>query len=158
MALAAISAVQTEPVQAARPSLAGVWNVVEIKPPVKDSETALKPGPITIRQTPTTLAVDHTAFGRVNTLTFTIGGTKPDTNRQGAQTWSTSTRWEDAALVTTGTISQVTSAGYDEWKYTERRSLDARGHMIVEMKYVGQDGRVTASTLDLARQRPPGEV
>ena len=157
MASTAMAPVQTAPGQRARPSFAGVWDVVRITPAVKDSETALKPGPITIRQTPATLAIDHTAFGRVNTLTFTIDGSTPDTNKQGAQTWSTSTTWEGAALVTTGTISQVTSAGHAEWKFSETRSLDARGHMIVETKYIAQDGGVTASTLDLARQKSPKE-
>jgi hypothetical protein len=80
---------------------------------------ALPPTPFTIRQTPTSIAIDRTAFGQVTTMTFTIGADKDDTNRTGAQVWTTRTRWEGKSLVTTGSIVQHTTAGVDEWDITE---------------------------------------
>jgi len=113
----------------------------------------MRPGPRTIRQTATSLSIDHSFAGQTTTLTFSIGGEKDDTNRTGAQVWTTKTRWDGKALVTSGRIEQNTSAGFEEWTYAEIRTLDARGHMIVETKYTAADGKVTTGKQDWALQK-----
>ena len=132
------------------PSFAGVWELVNIIPPPKDAApNALKPEPVTIRHTATSFEiVDET-----RTMKFTIGGPKPDVNRTGAAVWTTTTRWEGAALVTTGTIAQTTTAGYQEWKFTETRTLDARGRMVVARKQVALDGSVWTGTVEWAKSK-----
>ena len=141
--------------QTARPDFAGVWMITNVpaQPAASAGVGALPPAPMTIRQTPTSLAIDRTAFGRVTTMTFTIGSDKDDTNRPGAQVWTTRTRWEGKALVTTGSIVQSTSAGVDEWDITETRTMDGRGHMIVERRSVDRNGKVTVSKQDYAPHR-----
>jgi hypothetical protein len=142
--------------QAARPDFAGIWMITNVPAQAAASSgvAALPPAPVTIRQTPTSLAIDRTAFGQVTTMTFTIDADKDDTNRTGAQVWTTRTRWEGKSLVTTGAIVQNTSAGVDEWDITETRTIDARGHMIVERKLVDRNGKVTANKQDYARHKP----
>src|SRR6185436_20977018 len=100
------------------------------------------------------IAIERTAFGQKTTMTFTIGGDKDDTNRTGAQVWTTRTRWEGKSLVTTGSIVQHTTAGVDEWDITETRTMDERGHMIVERKQVDQNGKITANKQDYAPHKP----
>jgi len=141
--------------QTAKPSFAGVWTFVgtSAKPTGGGGTAAMTPEPMTIRQTATSIAIDKSAFGQVTTMTFTIGAQKDDTNRTGAQVWTTKTRWEGNALVTTGTIAQNTSAGFDEWTYTERRTLDARGHMIINTTHVDRDGKVTTGNQDWAPKK-----
>ena len=143
--------------QAAKPSFAGVW-AFDSAPVQQQSggtggAVGLRPEPITIRHTAESIAIERTAFGQKTTMTFTINGQKDDTNRTGAQVWMTRTRWEGKALVTTGTIAQNTSIGFDEWAFTETRSLDARGHMIVETKRVGTDGSVSNGKQDWAPRK-----
>jgi len=142
--------------QTARPDFAGVWMITNVptQPAATAGVGALPPTPMTIRQTPTSLAIDRTAFGRVTTMTFTIGADKDDTNRPGAQVWTTRTRWEGKSLVTTGSIVQSTTAGVDEWDIIETRTMDGRGHMIVERRSVDQNGKVTVSKQDYAPHKP----
>ena len=144
--------------QASRPSFAGVWEVVNITPPPKAAANALKLTPVTIRHTPTAIELDSTFFEETRTMKFGIGGTTPDINRTGAQVWTTTTRWEGPALVTSGTITQNTTAGYEEWKFTETRSLDARGRMIVARKHVALDGTTTTGTVEWAKQKAPEQA
>ncbi len=113
----------------------------------------MRPGPLTIRQTATSLSIDRSFAGQTTTMTFSIGTEKDDTNRTGAQVWTTKTRWDGNALVTSGRIEQNTSAGFDEWTFTETRTIDARGHMIVDTKRTAQDGKVTTSKQDWAIQK-----
>jgi hypothetical protein len=155
-ALAAVAVAHTGEArtQTTRANFVGVWTIASITPLPADGETALKPGPVTIRQTATSIEIDRTTFGRVTTMTFTIGGSTPDTNTSGAQRWSTTTRWDGAALVTSGTIAQSTSAGYDEWKYTQKRSLDAIGRMVVEETYAPRDDAPRTSRTEWVRQKP----
>jgi len=138
--------------QTAKPDFAGVWMITNVPAAAAASggAAALPPTPMTIRQTATSLAIDRTAFGKVTTMTFTIGADKDDTNRTGAQVWTTRTKWDGKALVTTGSIVQHTTAGVDEWDITERWTMDARGHIIVERKQVDQNGKVTANRQDYA--------
>ena len=147
--------------QAAKPDFAGVWMITNVPAQAAASSgvAALPPSPMTVRQTPSSLAIDRTAFGQVTTMTFTIGGDKDDTNRTGAQVWTTRTRWQGKSLVTTGAIVQHTTAGVDEWDITETRTIDGRGHMMVERKLVDQNGKVTTNTQDYARHKPsrPGQ-
>src|SRR6185295_12252919 len=123
------------PPQAGKPSFAGVWTFTNSTPQQSagggGGSAAMRPGPLTIRQTDTSIAIDHTFAGQTTTMTFSIGAEKNDTNRTGAQVWTTRTRWDGKALVTSGRIEQNTSAGFDEWTYVESRTLDARGHMII---------------------------
>src|SRR5690349_17015530 len=142
----------TAAAQAQKPSFGGVWTFTApaAKPDSGGGVAALPPAPITIRHTAKSIAIDRTAFGEVTTMTFSIDGAQDDKNRTGAQAWTTRTRWEGKALVTTGTIAQSTSAGFEEWTYTETRSLDTRGHMIVETKHVALDGKVTTGKQDWA--------
>ena len=86
-------------------------------------------------------------------MTFTIGADKDDTNRTGAQVWTTRTRWDGKGLVTTGAIVQHTTAGVDEWDITETRTMDARGRMIVENKRIDQNGKVTANKQEYERHQ-----
>ena len=141
--------------QNARPDFSGVWiftGPVATNTPATGGSAAMTPEPLTIKQTPTSIALVRTAFGQTTTMTFTIGGEKDDTNKTGAQVWTTRTRWEGKSLVTTGVITQNTTAGFDEWTYTETRSLDARGHMIIETKRVDTDGKVFNGKQDWARK------
>ncbi|HVQ40982.1 MAG TPA: hypothetical protein VMS54_02205 [Vicinamibacterales bacterium] len=142
--------------QAGKPDFAGVWMITNVpaQPAASGGVAALPPTPMTVRQTPASLAIDRTAFGQVTTMTFTIGADKDDTNRTGAQVWTTRTRWEGKSLVTTGSIVQHTTAGVDEWDITESRTIDGRGHMIVERKTVDRNGKATANTQDYARHKP----
>jgi len=153
LALAAVAAVSG---QSAKPSFTGVWTFAGPAPQPGSGgggTLALLPEPITIRHTAGSISIDRTAFGQKFTMTFTIDGSKDDTNRTGAQAWTTKTRWDGRALVTTGTIAQNTSAGFEEWAFTETRSLDARGHMIVETKHVATDGKVTTGKQDWAPRK-----
>ena len=153
LVLAAVASVAG---QAAKPSFAGVWafDSAPVQPqPSGGGAVGLRPEPITIRHTADSIAIERTAFGQKTTMTFTINGQKDDTNRTGAQVWTTKTRWEGKALITTGTIAQNTSAGFDEWTFTETRSLDARGHMIVETKRVATDGSVSNGKQDWAPKK-----
>jgi len=147
-----LAAITTVAGQAAKPSFTGVWTFVGASPQPDSGggAAAMRPEPMTIRHTATSIAIDRTAFGQKNTLTFTIDSQKDDTNRTGAQIWTTRTRWNARALVTTGTIAQSTSAGFEEWALTETRSLDARGHMMIEWKRVATDGKVTTGKQDWA--------
>lgn len=142
--------------QAARPDFSGVWMITNVPAQAGTSGgvAALPPAPKTVRQTPASIAIDRTAFGQVITMTFTIGAEKDDTNRTGAQVWTTRTRWEGKSLVTRGSIIQSTTAGVDEWDYTETRTMDGRGHMIVETRHVDQNGKVTAGKQDYERHKP----
>lgn len=115
----------------------------------------MRPEPVTIRQTATQLTVIRSAFGQTITMTFTIGGAKDDTNRTGAQVWTTRTRMDGNKLVTTGSVAQNTSAGFDEWTFTETRTLDARGHMIIETRRVAADGTVTTGKQDWMPKKNP---
>ena len=139
--------------QAKPPNFAGVWVMVAVTPKPVEAANALKPTPVTIRQSATSIELDSTFFDQTRTMKFTIDGAKPDTNRTGAQVWTTNTRWNGAALVTTGRIAQNTSAGYEEWKYTETRTMDARGRMVVNRKQVALDGSEWTGTTEWAREK-----
>ncbi len=143
--------------QAGTPDFSGVWTFAGTTPQPSSGggAAAMKPEPLTIRQTSASISIVRTAFGQATTMTFTIGGPSDDTNRTGAQVWTTKTRWDGTKLLTAGRITQNTSAGFEEWAYTETRTLDARGHMIVGTRYVAQDGKVTEGMQDWAPRKSP---
>jgi hypothetical protein len=98
-----------------------------------------------IRQTAVALEIDEAFFGTVRTTRLMLDGTE-STNKSGASVNVSRTRWVANKLVTEGKISQVTSAGYDEWTVRETRSLTPAGVMVIDVVYTGRDGKTTSST------------
>jgi hypothetical protein len=156
MTLACLVAGQAIPAPAPA-NFAGTWTMTSVvfdpKPSSSGGSAALPPSDLVVRQTATSLSIDRTAFGQVTTQTFTFDGAE-NTNKSGAQVLVTRSRWTGKTLVTEGKISQVTSAGYDEWTFKETRSLSATGVMVVETHNVGLDGKATSSTRQFTKRKP----
>jgi hypothetical protein len=138
------------PVQT-RPDFSGVWSPVAIRPAPTAGAATLPPGDLTIRQSATALSISRTAFDDVITATQDLTG-RESTNKSGAMTRVTSARWDKAQLIIEGKASQVTSQGYAAWKLKEIYSLDAKGHLLIDSEWVGDDGKVTKSVQELARK------
>lgn len=137
--------------QTTHPDFSGVWSPVAIRPAPAAGATSLPPSDLTIRQTATELAVSRTVFDNVITATQDLTGHE-STNKSGAVTEITSARWDHARLVIEGKASQVTSQGYAAWKLTEIYSLDAKGHLLIDSDWIGDDGRITKRVQELARK------
>jgi hypothetical protein len=138
-----------------RPDFNGVWTPTAVKPDPKAAaggSVGLPPSDLTIQQTGTTLSMSRTYFERVTTQTFALDGSE-STNKSGAVTRVTRSRWAGKALVTEGKASQVTSQGYAAWTFTETLSINPRGHLLVENRHVAADGTVTTSTQDYTRKK-----
>jgi hypothetical protein len=136
-------------------NFAGTWAMTSIvfdPKPEGGGTMALPPADQVVRQTAASLAIDETVFGQVKTQTFTFDGAE-NTNKSGATVLVTHSHWNGKTLVTEGKMSQVTSAGYDEWTFKEARSLTAAGLMVVESRYVGRDGKTTSSTRQFTRRK-----
>jgi hypothetical protein len=138
------------------PDFSGVW----VPQPLKTSAPAnaggsvgLPPSDITVRQTATELSISRTVFDIVNTQTYRLDGTE-STNKSGAVTRITRSRWEGSRLIIEGKASQVTSAGYDAWTQKEIYSIDARGRLIIEREHVPSDGPPIKSTQEYTKRGP----
>jgi hypothetical protein len=94
-----------------------------------------------VTQTATTLTVERTVMSQVLRYVFDLSG-KESVNRNGANTLTTRSYWEGHKLVSRGTSFSVTSQGESTWEYTEIRSLDAKGTMIVDTRYKDEAGKV----------------
>lgn len=131
----AFTALLATPVVAqTKPDFSGDWVHLELKidPPDKTGGAqALPPGVTTIRQSRETLAIEREAFDQKIVYTYFLDG-RESRNASGAMTMVTRTRWEGARLITEGTMTSLTSQGRFVTTFTEARSLDARGRMIVE--------------------------
>jgi hypothetical protein len=126
----------------------GTWTLTSLvvdPKPGSGGSAALPPSDLVIRQTASVMEIDETLFGTVRTQRFALDGTE-SVNKSGASVLASRTRWVGSMLVTEGKVSQVTSAGYDEWTLTETRSLTPAGGMVIETRYTSHDGRTTSST------------
>ena len=140
----------------ARPNLSGVWTLTALRPEPKVAAggvAALPPSDLTIEHSADAIAIARTAFDQVTTQRFALNGTE-STNRSGAVTRVTRSRWDGARLVIEGRMSQVTSQGYAAWTVREILSLDARGRLVIESEYVASDGVRTTSTREYTKKKP----
>src|SRR5688500_3696686 len=110
----------------AKPDLSGVWVPGAVKPRAQDGggAAALPPSDLTIQHTPAALSISRTAFDIVNTQTYKLDGSE-STNKSGAVTKVTRSRWDGPRLTIEGKASQVTSAGYAAWTFKETYSLNS---------------------------------
>lgn len=137
-----------------RPDFSGVWVPVASKASATagaGGSAALPPSDITIRHATTSLSVSRTAFDIVNTQTYKLDGSE-SSNKSGAVTRVTHSRWDGPRLVIEGKASQVTSAGYAAWTLKETYSIDSRGRLILESEYVSADGTATTRTQEFSRK------
>lgn len=133
----------------------GVWTPVVTKAasaPSTGGVAALPPSDLTVKQTTEFVALSRTAFDQVTTMTYLLNG-HDSTNKSGATTRVTRSRWEKSAIVTEGRVSQVTSQGYDSWTLKETMRLNAQGHLLIESERTGNDGVVSKGTQEYARKR-----
>ena len=133
----------------------GTWTLTSLemkrKADTGGGSVGIQPPDQVITQTASTLEIAETVFDQVRKTTLALDGT-PTTNRAGATVSVTRSRWVGKKLVTEGKLSQNTSAGYDEWTTRETRSLTPAGVMVLEIEYIGRDGKVTASTRQYKRK------
>ena len=54
-----------------------------------------------------------------------------------------------------GKASQVTSQGYAAWTLTEIYSLDAKGRLLIDSEWVGDDGKITKNVQEHVKK--PGK-
>jgi hypothetical protein len=107
---------------------------------------------LAIVQTATTLTIEFDAFDRVHRTVYDLTG-KESTNKSGAVTEITTSKWSGRTLVTEGRASQVTSQGYEAWTVRQTRSIDASGALVLESTHTDPGGRATTSTVVFKRQR-----
>src|SRR5688572_11283760 len=137
-----------------RPDFSGVWVPEPPKSsaaPATGGAAALPPSDLTIQHSAATLSISRTAFDTVNTQTYKLDGSE-STNKSGAVTRVTRSRWDGPRLVIEGKMSQVTSAGYAEWILKETYSLNSRGQLVLTAVYVSTDGTTTRSTKEFSRK------
>jgi hypothetical protein len=146
------------PLPQSRPDFTGTWILDEAKTAARSPQggrasagaasagtAALPVGEIVIRHTAESLIVERQPFDTVIREVFALDGS-PSTNKSGAMTRMSKTRWEGRTLVTEGTLSQVTSQGYAAWTFKQSRTLDASGAMVVQSRQVATDGTVFEAT------------
>lgn len=138
-----------------RPDFTGVW-VPEIPKAQADASiggaVGLPPSDLTIQHTAAVLAISRTAFDTVNTQTYKLDGSE-NTNKSGAVTRLSRTRWDGPRLVIEGKASQITSAGYSAWTFKDTYSIDARGRLMVQAEHTPPDGKATTRTMEYTRKR-----
>jgi hypothetical protein len=123
----------------APPNLSGVWVPVEVSPKPANRETALPPSDITVSQSAAVLTITRTAFDQTMTTTYSLSG-REDTNKSGAVTRVTRSKWDATSLVTEGRMSQVTSQGYAAWTLKETIGLDHGGRLVIRNETVSDKG------------------
>ncbi len=137
-----------------RPNFSGVWAPAALKTNIPEQSggvSALPPSDVTIQHSATTFAVSRTAFDIVRTETYKLDESE-STNKSGAVTRLTHSRWEGPKLIIEGKMSQVTSAGYAAWTLKETYSLNTRGRLILDREYLGSDGKATNSTQEFTKK------
>jgi hypothetical protein len=137
-----------------KPNFSGVWVPEALKtsaPAATGGTAALPPSDLTIRQTAAELSISRTVFDTVNTQMYKLDDSE-STNKSGAVTTVTRSRWDGPKLVIEGKASQVTSAGYAAWTQKEVYSINARGHLIIEREHVPTDGPPIKSTQEFSRK------
>ena len=145
-ALTSVAAVQTHP------DFSGVWAPAASPtsgPPSASaggSAAALPPMDLTVVQTGDSIALSRTAFDRVTTMTYTFDG-RENTNKTGAVTRVTKSRWDGATFVIEGRASQVTSQGYAAWTFKETMARDAQRRLVLTSEHTSSDGVVTRGTV-----------
>ena len=146
--------VTTAAAAAPLPNFAGVWVPVSVTPAgtAGTGSLALPPSDLTVSQTAGAMSLSRTAFDHVTTMTYTFDG-RENTNKSGAVTRVTHSRWDGSSFVIEGKMSQVTSQGYAAWTLKEVLHLNAKGHLVIEGEYIGVDGVVTRSTKEYAREK-----
>ena len=137
-----------------KPDFSGVWEPGAVKSSAQSGggSVALPPSDVTIQQTPAALAISRTIFDVVSTQTYKLDASE-STNKSGAVTKVTRSRWDGPRLVIEGKASQVTSAGYAAWTLKETYSLNSRGQLILETEQVSTDGTATTSTQEFSRKK-----
>lgn len=135
------------------PDFSGTWAPIVVAPPAESSGgvAALAPSDLVIKQSADTIALSRTAFDRVTTTTYTFDG-KDSTNKSGAVTRVTRSRWSGTSLVTEGKASQVTSQGYAAWTMKETVSIDRQGHLVIANESTSDDGVVTRGSLSYSKK------
>lgn len=131
------------------PDLSGVWTMAAAnssKAATGGGAAVLPPSDLTISQTADALSLSRTAFDRVTTMTYTFDG-RENTNKSGAVTQVTRSRWEGAKFIIEGKASQVTSQGYAAWTLKQTLYRNAQGHLIIDREDVASDGTSTKSTI-----------
>ena len=144
-----------------RPDFTGVWvpQPSKTNAPASGGTVALPPSDLTIQHTANSLSISRTAFDVVNTQTYKLDGSE-STNKSGAMTRETRSRWDGPRLVIEGKASQVTSAGYAMWLIKETYSLNPSGQLVLTSVSVSTDGTTTTSTQEFTKRetkiRRPG--
>jgi hypothetical protein len=110
------------------------------------------PGDTVIRQTGSAITIERPVMSQVIRHIYQLDG-RESVNHNGANTMTTKSAWEGHKLVTRGTSFSVTSQGESSWEYTEVRSLDRTGAMVVEATYKDEAGKVNVVTQVFRRKR-----
>ena len=129
------------------PDFSGTWvedatlRQTTIKPPSGSGPRAMvaPDADLVVTQTVNTLTSERKFMTQVIRHVFQLDG-KESVNRNGANTQTTRSHWEDKKLVTEGTSYSVTSQGESTWIYREMRSMDARGRMVIEVTTTDEGG------------------
>jgi hypothetical protein len=150
----------------ARPDFSGTWledrerltNLLT-GTPVEASEgsggaVALPPSETVITRTPDVLRIERKVpqSDRPLRYEYKLDGSK-SVNHSGAQTRTTTSRWEGNRLVTEGTIFQVTSQGEASWDIREVLYLE-KGELIHELRWTEGGKETTASRRVYLRAEP----
>lgn len=137
----------------AHTDFSGTWVPMVTAPPPQSTGgvAALAPSDLVIKQTTDTIALSRTAFDHVTTATYTFDG-RENTNKSGAVTRLTHSRWDGAKLITEGKASQVTSMGYSAWTSKETLSIDRQGRLVIENESTAEDGVVTHGSLSYTKK------
>jgi hypothetical protein len=149
------------PVGQATPDFSGVWvedesaRQTSVKPDAGAQLVVAPPRPITLTQSADTLDIQHEPpMPGLNArrYVYNLAG-RESVNRNGANTQTTRSRWENGRLVTEGTSYSETTAGESLWKFRETRALDASGRMIVETRMTDEAGQTTVTRRTFDRKK-----
>jgi hypothetical protein len=140
----------------ARPDFSGTWvedrerftNLLAEKPvdspPTSGGALALALGETVVTQTADALTIERKVpqSDRPLRYVYKLDGST-SVNHNGAQTRTTTSRWEGTRLVTEGTIFQATSHGETSWGIREVLFLE-KGELMQESEWT-QGGKVTTA-------------
>jgi hypothetical protein len=145
----------------ARPDFSGAWledrerftNLLAEKPAEAPpaGALALALGETVVTQTTYALTIERKVpqSDRPLRYVYKLDGSK-SVNHNGAQTRTTTSRWEGNRLVTEGTIFQATSHGETSWVIREVLSLE-KGELMQESEWT-QGGKVTTANRRVYRR------
>ena len=137
-----------------KPDFSGVWVPGAVKstaPAATGGSAALPPSDLTIEQTAASLSMSRTFFDTVNTQTYKLDGSE-STNKSGAVTRLSHSRWDGPRLVIEGKASQITSAGYEAWTFKETYAIDGRGRLIMQSEHTTSEGKTTTRTMEYTKR------